>query len=304
MGYRARRAQQPIWRQRLGSLSRPLAPGIASAALICGVVIAAAPAAGGADVAVPGGDAGREVAVGADRPLLELGGTTPNGGAAGRDDRTNRSGGRADPDTGRKDLDKKDLDKKAPEKKAPEKKAPEKKDLGDHAPKSKGSGTAGLDVTVVSPPKPDNDGGSTRNGNGTDDDNDGSAGGNSGSSGSTQPCPSGSSVEQGLVPNAIKVHRDVCHRWPQLTNYGGVRPDSMPEHPSGRALDIMISNNATGWEVARYLRANAGRLGISQVIFDQKIWTVQRSGEGWRWMSDRGGATANHRDHVHVTVYG
>ncbi|MFW6597934.1 hypothetical protein ACQBAU_17260 [Propionibacteriaceae bacterium Y2011] len=126
----------------------------------------------------------------------------------------------------------------------------------------------------------------------------------SGSSGSTAPCPSGSSVEQGLVANAIKVHRDVCHRWPQLTSYGGVRADSMPEHPSGRALDIMISNNATGWEVARYLRANAGRLGISQVIFDQQIWTVQRSGEGWRMMEDRGGATANHRDHVHVTVYG
>lgn len=118
------------------------------------------------------------------------------------------------------------------------------------------------------------------------------------------PCPSGSAVERGLRPNAIKVHRDVCHRFPQLTSYGGVRADSLPEHPSGRALDVMISNNALGWEVARYLRANAGRLGISQVIFDQRIWTVQRSGEGWRWMDDRGGATANHQDHVHVTVYG
>lgn len=129
------------------------------------------------------------------------------------------------------------------------------------------------------------------------------SGGSDSGGGSTDPCPSGSAVEQGLVPNAIKVHRDVCHRFPQVTSYGGVRPDALPEHPSGRALDIMISNNATGWEIARYVQANAGRLGVSQVIFDQRIWTVQRSGEGWRWMSDRGGTTANHRDHVHVTVY-
>jgi hypothetical protein len=30
---------------------------------------------------------------------------------------------------------------------------------------------------------------------------------------------------------------------------------------------------------------------------------VQRSSEGWRWMEDRGSTTANHYDHVHVTVY-
>ena len=31
---------------------------------------------------------------------------------------------------------------------------------------------------------------------------------------------------------------------------------------------------------------------------------MQRSGEGWRGMSDRGNATANHFDHVHISVYG
>ena len=33
-------------------------------------------------------------------------------------------------------------------------------------------------------------------------------------------------------------------------------------------------------------------------------WTVQRADDGWRWMEDRGSTTANHYDHVHVTVYG
>jgi hypothetical protein len=45
-------------------------------------------------------------------------------------------------------------------------------------------------------------------------------------------------------------------------------------------------------------------LGVSEVIWSQRIWTVERSSDGWRWMEDRGSDTANHYDHVHVTVYG
>lgn len=117
------------------------------------------------------------------------------------------------------------------------------------------------------------------------------------------PCASGSAVESGLTQHAIWVHREVCHRWPEITRYGGVRADALPDHPSGRALDIMITDSATGWAIANHLRANAGRLGISQIIFEQRIWTTQRAGEGWRWMADRGGTTANHYDHVHVSVH-
>jgi len=32
-------------------------------------------------------------------------------------------------------------------------------------------------------------------------------------------------------------------------------------------------------------------------------WGAIRSGEGWRYMPSRGSATANHYDHVHVSVY-
>jgi hypothetical protein len=121
---------------------------------------------------------------------------------------------------------------------------------------------------------------------------------------SAAPCKSGSAVEAGLTPDAIRVHRAICARYPQVTSYGGVRADSLPYHPSGRALDSMISNSTIGWQIANWVRANASRLGASEVIYSQRIWTVQRSSEGWRYMSDRGSATANHYDHVHVTVYG
>jgi hypothetical protein len=117
-------------------------------------------------------------------------------------------------------------------------------------------------------------------------------------------CKSGSSVEDGLTQDAIRVHRAICAKFPDITSYGGLRSgDSGSEHSSGRALDIMVSGSE-GQEVADWLHANYKKLGISQLIWQQHIWTVQRSSEGWRAMEDRGGTTANHYDHVHVSVYG
>lgn len=118
---------------------------------------------------------------------------------------------------------------------------------------------------------------------------------------SSAACANGSGIEGGLNGNAIAVYRAVCARYPQITGYGGYRPDG-GNHGSGRAVDVMVSGSL-GWDVANWLRANAGALGISEIIYSQQIWTVQRGGEGWRYMSDRGSATANHYDHVHVSVY-
>jgi hypothetical protein len=136
-----------------------------------------------------------------------------------------------------------------------------------------------------------------------------SSSGSSGSRGSGSggisgaPCPGGSSVESGLTPDAIRVHRALCHRYPQFTSFLGLRSSS-GYHGQGRALDCMISNSTVGWDAARWLRANAKSLGVMEVIYRQQIWTVQRSSDGWRPMSDRGSPTANHMDHVHVSVYG
>jgi hypothetical protein len=112
-------------------------------------------------------------------------------------------------------------------------------------------------------------------------------------------------MEAGLTRDAIRVHRAICARYPQIKTFFGRRSgggDSF--HNSGRAVDIMLGGSSSGWQIARWVRANHKRLGASQVIFSQHIWTVQRSSEGWRSMPDRGNATANHYDHVHVSVYG
>jgi hypothetical protein len=115
------------------------------------------------------------------------------------------------------------------------------------------------------------------------------------------PCPDGSGVESGLTANAIAVHRAVCALFPGVSSYGGWRADG-GEHGSGRALDIMVSTDL-GNAIASWLQAHAAELGVSELLWRQRIWTTERAGDGWRWMSDRGSATANHYDHVHVTVH-
>ena len=130
--------------------------------------------------------------------------------------------------------------------------------------------------------------------------------GSSGPSGgpllSQAPCPSGSGMESGIVAAAVALHRAVCAHFPQVHEYGGYRPDG--EHADGHAIDIMVySDSGTGQAIADWVRANAAALHVDDVIWAQHIWTTQRASEGWRLMPDRGSTTANHYDHVHVSVY-
>ena len=64
-----------------------------------------------------------------------------------------------------------------------------------------------------------------------------------------------------------------------------------------------MCTGSLGDAIANYVRAHASSFGVSEVIWEQHIWSVQRSSEGWRLMEDRGSTTANHYDHVHVSVY-
>ena len=113
-------------------------------------------------------------------------------------------------------------------------------------------------------------------------------------------CTNGSSVSSGVNTGVVLVHEAVCANFPEISTYGTFRGDG--EHAEGRAVDVMISGE-TGWQVADFLRANYAALDIEYIIYSQNIWSVERGGEGWRSMSDRGSTTANHYDHVHVTVY-
>ena len=130
----------------------------------------------------------------------------------------------------------------------------------------------------------------------------GSGSGGGASSGGTCSSSSAKSIESGLTSKSISVLHAVCAAFPDVKSYGGYRNDS-GYHGQGRAIDVMVSGDRA-WEIARWLRENAKSLGVIEVIHAQKIWTTQRSSEGWRSMSDRGSPTANHYDHVHISVGG
>ncbi len=50
-------------------------------------------------------------------------------------------------------------------------------------------------------------------------------------------------------------------------------------------------------DMAEYIWANVSALGISYVIWNQRI----SSGGAWKKLDDQGSLTANHKDHVHFT---
>jgi hypothetical protein len=161
-----------------------------------------------------------------------------------------------------------------------------------------------VNAEYLSTDKPEDDTASSGGDTSGDDSTGGDTSGGDSSGGlSDAPCASGSAVEDGLVANAIAVHRAICAEFPEVTTYYGLRPGDDGPHGTGHAIDSMIPDSATGDAIAEFVQDHYRALGVSQIIWSQRIWTVQRMSEGWRWMEDRGSDTANHYDHVHVTVY-
>lgn len=101
-----------------------------------------------------------------------------------------------------------------------------------------------------------------------------------------------------VTAQTAAVYYDVCSKFGGFSSVGGWR-GTADDHGAGRALDFMISGPA-GWEIANYLTANAAALGIDYVIYEQQIWGTWAP--GWKMMENRGSVTANHFDHVHVSV--
>ncbi len=129
------------------------------------------------------------------------------------------------------------------------------------------------------------------------------ASGSAGASGTSDAsCSINPGIEPNLSGNARAVYRAVCAEFGgSVSSFGGYRPGDGGDHGSGRAVDIMVSGEA-GWEISRYLQDRAGELGITYLIYEQQYWPAGSSAGAWEYMEDRGSATANHYDHVHVSV--
>lgn len=131
--------------------------------------------------------------------------------------------------------------------------------------------------------------------------------------------PTGLAVETGLTPDALRVLRCVQQQLPSPIGYGGVaeRPDNpRSDHPAGRAVDVMVSAGAAlpdtiqagyGQQVATFVQSNAAGLGVRYIIWDKQQWNADRPEQGWQpyqHPSGGTGVTLDHRDHVHVSVFG
>ncbi|MGV0042016.1 transglycosylase family protein [Mycobacterium colombiense] len=98
--------------------------------------------------------------------------------------------------------------------------------------------------------------------------------------------------------------------FPQLTDIGGARPDDMPYHREGRALDVMIPGGSTmgganpqgkalGDQIKAWALANADALGLEDTIW-QDFWQPP-GGKGNSLGRASQGPTQGHFDHVHLT---
>jgi hypothetical protein len=83
-----------------------------------------------------------------------------------------------------------------------------------------------------------------------------------------------------------------------LGTIGGYRSNA-GEHSTGQAIDFMISSKSQGDGIAAWVQAHVGQFDVKYLIWRQRYW---EPGRGWKQMEDRGSPTANHFDHVHVTV--
>lgn len=79
---------------------------------------------------------------------------------------------------------------------------------------------------------------------------------------------------------------------------GGYRAvGSVPgsDHPKGLAIDVPATGK-TGDRYANWFLANGGRLGVTYVIWNRRIYDL-RNGKGWQPYS----GPSPHTDHVHVS---
>ncbi len=86
----------------------------------------------------------------------------------------------------------------------------------------------------------------------------------------------------GVCPNARALASYIENTYPGVQSIGGIRPDRLPDHPSGHAIDIMIGTDmALGDAINADLSSHMAQHGIKYLL--------------WR--------VPDHFSHVHVTTF-
>ena len=113
----------------------------------------------------------------------------------------------------------------------------------------------------------------------------------------------------GLTPHTKKMKLALAKKF-GITNFSlfraGDDDGTGHGHNSGMAVDFMVPvNSAQGDQLAEYLTKHMDELGVYYIIWKQRFYMPQQNIYGpantWNIMPNRGGVTANHYDHVHVS---
>lgn len=106
--------------------------------------------------------------------------------------------------------------------------------------------------------------------------------------------------ERGLQIKTILLARTISAIFPEIKSIGGVRPDALPWHPRGLALDVMIPNPSSasgislGNQIVSFILKNADKFSLQDCIWRGTYYTPSGpSGSGY-----------GHYDHVHITTHG
>lgn len=132
-------------------------------------------------------------------------------------------------------------------------------------------------------------------------------------------CPFGEGKKGGKITVATdKMCGAVYATFPKFQPEGGANCNrgGDADHGTGMACDFMTNHSgrqsqgdemALGNQLADWAMKNAKAYGIEYIMWQHRIWSIGREGKpvplsDWKWVEERGGATANHQDHVHISV--
>ena len=115
-------------------------------------------------------------------------------------------------------------------------------------------------------------------------------------------------TDPNLQPQAEAFRQEIAAKF-GITNIGGYREGDPDDHGKGLAVDVMVpTSSQLGDQVAQYAIDNMDRAGISYIIWKQQFYmpvnNIYGPANTWNQMPDRGGDTANHNDHVHISFNG
>ena len=115
-------------------------------------------------------------------------------------------------------------------------------------------------------------------------------------------------TDPNLKPQAEAFRQEIAAKF-GIINIGGYREGDPEDHGQGLAVDVMVpTSSELGDQVAQYAIDNMDRAGISYIIWKQQFYmpvdNIYGPANTWNQMPDRGGDTANHYDHVHISFNG